>query len=127
RRGVCAGMLALAGDEDAARASLSRLAAQADFLESLPAAALADAVRLAALSPALLRGCARADALRELPAARARLLSGAGDAIEAPSGAALARHHDLHLAALLLAEDYGQLEVADGGARVATLADALTR
>lgn len=127
RRLLLAGVLALAGDENSARESLARLTPHAELLETLPAAALADAARLAALSPALLRGCVRTAALAELPAARARLQSPQGDDLEAASGVSLARHHDLHLAALLLAEDYGQLEVAEGGARMAALADALTR
>ena len=127
RRLLCAGMLALAGEENAARASLGRLAPHADVLETLAAAALADAVRLAALSPALLRGCARTAALAELPAARARLQAAQGDFLEVAPDVPLARHHDLHLAALLLAEDYGQLDVAEGGTHMALLADALTR
>jgi len=56
RRLLCAGMLALAGEEGAALACLGRLAAHVEMLERCPAAALADAVRLAALSPVLLRG-----------------------------------------------------------------------
>jgi glutamate-ammonia-ligase adenylyltransferase len=127
RSRIVARQLGLAAD---AQAVLHRLAPAAAALLPLSAAALADAVRLATLSPALFRQLAavtpeKTGPLERMTEIRRGFSAPHQSPLHCAPGEDAGRFHDLHLAAILLAEDYGQLQVADGGERMARLGDAL--